>query len=279
MRVRNWLKSILQKGVQKILWHTGLGTMHDVSLLNYIRSEVKESPNPLTQTFESYFSQSDEDGIIQRIFERLNVDTGKCVEFGVGTGIENNTLNLLLNGWETHWFGGEELQVEQNSSLPDNLYFRRLWIDESVLREEIIPQITKLGKLDLLSLDLDGNDYHFASSLLKSGIKPSVWVQEYNGNFSPKTEWVQEYSDVHIWREDIYFGASLKAYNELFTRHGYTLVACNLMGINAFFVRNDFISYFNDVPKDLSTLFRPTRTFYFKMKQNRSLKIFTSKIK
>jgi hypothetical protein len=244
--------------------------------LNYIHSESRNSPNPLTQTFESYFSQSDEDGIIQRILERLSVKNGRCVEFGVGNGVENNTLNLLLNGWETHWFGGEELDFDKNSSLPNNLNFQKVWVDERVLKESIIPQLVELGEIDLLSLDLDGNDFYFARALLESGIKPSVWVQEYNGNFSPNTRWVQGYNDTHNWKEDIYFGASLKPYDELFTMHGYKLVACNLMGINAFFVRNDFISNFDDVPNELSILFRPARTFYFKMRQKRTLQIFKS---
>jgi hypothetical protein len=274
MKVRNRLKRIFHAGVQKFLWHSGLGSLHDVSLLNYVGVESKNSPNPLTQKFESYFSQSDEDGVIQSIFERLNVETGRCVEFGVGNGGENNTLNLLLNGWETYWFGGEDLNLDRNTSLPLKLTYEKVWIDQSVLRERIVPQLTRLGKIDLLSLDLDGNDFYFASVLLECGIKPSVWVQEYNGNFSPKTKWIQPYSDNHVWKEDIYFGASLRSYDELFTKHGYTLVACNLMGINAFFVRNDFVSHFDDVPKELSILFRPARTFYFKMRQNRSLKIF-----
>ena len=276
MKIRSILKSKFRKGVQKILWHSGMGAIHDVSLLNFIHRECRNSPNPLTQTFESYFSQSDEDGIIQRIFQRLNVKTGRCVEFGVGNGEENNTLNLLLEGWETYWFGGEELYFYRNTSLPNNLNFQKVWIDESVLQDSIIPQLAKLGNVDLLSLDLDGNDFYFARALLERGIKPSVWVQEYNGNFSPNTRCVQSYNDKHIWKEDIYFGASLRLYDELFTMHGYTLVACNLMGINAFFVRNDFISYFEDVPKELQILFRPARTLYFKMRQNRSLQIFKS---
>ena len=37
------------------------------------------------------------------------------------------------------------------------------------------------------------------------------------------------------------FGASLKAFEVLGSRLGYSLVGCDITGINAFFVRNDLV--------------------------------------
>ena len=42
-------------------------------------------------------SQNEEDGIIQEIFRRIGVTNKKFIEIGVGDGLENNTLFLLLN--------------------------------------------------------------------------------------------------------------------------------------------------------------------------------------
>lgn len=267
------MKKIVASFIEKCLWHSGLGNIHDTAVLHFIKVEINTSVNPLTKEFDSYFSQSDEDGIIQRIFERLGITGGTCVELGVGNGIENNTLNLVLNGWKAFWYGGEDLALPPKFLLPKRLKFVKIWINKKTLDEKIIPELISLGEFELLSLDLDGNDYHFAKILLEAKIQPKLWVQEYNGNFSPITNWIQPYADGHTWKQDAYFGASLYPFNELFKNHGYTLVACNILGINAFFVRNDLLEHFIDVPKGLHDLYRPSRLFFLKTKQRRSLEV------
>lgn len=267
------MKKIIASLIEKFLWHSGLGNIHDTAVLHYIKAEMNTSVNPLTKEFDSYFSQSDEDGIIQRIFERLGINGGTCVELGVGNGIENNTLNLVLNGWKALWFGGENLALPPKFLLPKSLKFVKIWINKKTLNEKIIPELISLGEFELLSLDLDGNDYHFAKILLEAKIQPKLWIQEYNGNFSPITNWIQPYADGHTWKQDAYFGASLNSFNELFKGHGYTLVACNILGINAFFVRNDLLEHFIDVPKSLHDLYRPSRLFFLKTKQRRNLEV------
>jgi hypothetical protein len=69
-------------------------------------------PNPLTRKGCKYFSQNDEDGILLEIFRRIDNggDTKKAfIEFGVGNGLENNSLILLMQGWRGFWAGGEDL--------------------------------------------------------------------------------------------------------------------------------------------------------------------------
>jgi hypothetical protein len=101
-----------------------------------------------------------------------------------------------------------------------------------------------------LSIDLDGNDYHFCSELLAAGLRPLIWVLEYNGRFSPETQWIMDYNAGHQWAHDDYFGASLRAFYELMAPAGYRLVACNVTGANAFFVRSELGSQFADLPDD-----------------------------
>src|ERR1041384_5411568 len=49
------------------------------------------------------YSQNDEDGITQEIFSRIGTTSKTFVEFGVGNGLENNTLTLLLKGCNGRW--------------------------------------------------------------------------------------------------------------------------------------------------------------------------------
>ena len=39
--------------------------------------------------------------------------------------------------------------------------------------------------IDLISVDLDGNDLYFCEELLKNGFRPSVFIVEYNAKFPP----------------------------------------------------------------------------------------------
>ena len=49
------------------------------------------------------YSQNDEDGIIHEIFNRIGITNKTFVEFGVGDGLENNTLALLMENWNGLW--------------------------------------------------------------------------------------------------------------------------------------------------------------------------------
>lgn len=219
--------------------------------------------NPLLRFGAKFYSQNDEDGLIEEISRRIQGDrSGTFLEFGVGDGTENNTLNLLAQGWRGAWLGGEPLRLERTGN---RLYFRKCWIDRdniaSLARDAL--RSCSIDQLDVLSMDLDGNDYHFCHALLKAGYRPSLWIVEYNGRFSPHTYWVMPYDPNHRWSGDDYFGASLVAFQDLFDEHGYRLVACNLTGANAFFVRRDFADLFPELPANWRLLVMPAEYVQF----------------
>src|ERR1700733_7482027 len=57
------------------------------------------------------YSQNDEDGIIQEIFNRIGIERRTFIEFGAANGLENNTLKLLLEGWQGLWMEGSARSV------------------------------------------------------------------------------------------------------------------------------------------------------------------------
>lgn len=65
---------------------------------------------------------------------------------------------------------------------------------------------------------------------------PQVVVSEYAACFGPRAEWIMPYDSEHVWDGSLYHEASLAALERLAARHGYALVACDTMGVNAFFV-------------------------------------------
>ena len=170
--------------------------------------------------------------------------------------MENNTIILLAAGWKGAWYGGEDLAFSlENSS---KLKFSKVWITLS----NIVDLYKRASEIaDVVSLDLDGNDIYLVDELLSNGIKPKLFIVEYNGKFPPSIDFKIDYSDDHVWSSDDYFGASLASFNKLFVSHGYTLVCCNTSGANAFFVDNSCMENFKDIPKDINELY--CEPFYF----------------
>ena len=211
--------------------------------LNLVETRARNSTNPLTQTFSKFFSQNDEDSILNSILERMSPTELSFIEFGPGDGLENNTVGLLSKGWKGIWVGNEALNVEIGSK--SDLIFLKEW----VTLESIQHHISKFKKLNpfLISMDLDGNDYYFMKYLLENGVLPKLIIQEYNGNIPFEVEWIQTYNKAHSWDGTNYYGASLLAYVNLFKKHNYTLLCCNLTGINAFFISNDLMGKFVDL--------------------------------
>ncbi len=95
------------------------------------------------------------------------------------------------------------------------------------------------GDVDLLSLDVDGNDYWVWQAL--TACSGRVVVLEYNSMFGPDRAVTIPY-DPKFNRRDhrfCYFGASLAALTKLSASKGYRLVAVEPTGVNAFFLRDD----------------------------------------
>ena len=262
--------SLLKRFINSILTLIGavLQPFKDVAEVRelFLRQLHEQSklahPNPINHFGQKCFSQSDEDGITLEILRRLKcLEHGTFAEFGVGDGTENNTLILKALGWKGFWVGGESLAFESKQQRSEFNYLQT-WITL-----ENIVALMHQGKkdieamtVDVVSLDLDGNDIYFVQKLLAAENKPKLFIVEYNAKFIPPVKWQISYEAKHSWTEDDYYGASLASFAELFESHSYILVCCNsATGSNAFFVRSEFANSFIDVPRDIGALFVPPR--------------------
>lgn len=219
-------------------------------------------PNPLNGFGKKCFSQADEDGITIEILRRIKcLDGGTFAEFGVGDGTENNTLILKSLGWKGFWVGGEDLAFEINNTDRAFLY-RKEWITLENIVDLANGALEAIAAkdLDVISLDLDGNDIYFVERLLSSGLCPKLFIVEYNAKFPPPVKWQVDYDAKHKWQGDDYFGASLASFTDLFEKNKYKLVCCNShTGANAFYVRDEFSGDFTDVPLDIDRIYVPPR--------------------
>ena len=211
------------------------------------------------------YSQADEDGILHEIFRRIGEGKRTFLELGVGNGLENNTLFLLIQGWSGIWIEGSERKATASrKKLAAQISEGRLQIVQNFITapaiDKKIADLTGGRDIDLLSVDLDGNDYYILEAI--RSISPRVIVAEYNSKFPPDVPWIIEYNEAHRWDGTDYFGASLKSLELLLSGRGYSLVGCSMLGTNAFFVRTDLV---NDsrfcVPFTAENHYEPSRYF------------------
>ena len=59
------------------------------------------------------YSQNDEDGILEEIFNRVGTTNKIFIEFGVQNGLECNTHYLLFKGWRGLWIDGDEDYIKE----------------------------------------------------------------------------------------------------------------------------------------------------------------------
>ena len=125
----------------------------------------KDEKRLLSFGFKGY-SQNEEDGIIQEIFSRIGTTNKQFIEIGVETGLENNTLYLLLQGWQGLWIEGNSNFVEQIKNKFDfvidnrSLIVKHAWVTKDNINQLILEKQKYNEEFDLLSLDIDGNDHH-----------------------------------------------------------------------------------------------------------------------
>lgn len=196
----------------------------------------------------SAFSQWDEDGILQYLVRKLELEDKFFVEFGVGDYLESNTRLLLM---KDNWAGlvldndSDRLTLLKNSALfwRYPLTVQETTVEPGNINETLIAQNVS-GQIGLLSIDIDGMDYWVWDAI--KTITPTIVVCEYNSLWGAEHALTVPYENGfdrttrhYSWS---YAGASLPALKKLAKQKGYTLVAVNEGGNNAFFVSNEALS-------------------------------------
>jgi hypothetical protein len=242
-------------------------TLAIIARERYVRELLSDTRYDDKKRLERYgfkvCSQYDEDGIIQEIFNRIGLGARTFVEFGVENGLENNTLKLLLEGWSGLWIEGSESFVSQiNAKFRDVVSDGRLQVKAAFVDRDNINSVIGAyftGEIDLLSIDIDGNDIYILDVI--EVISPRVIIVEYNGKFPPPMNVAQRYNPEHRWKGTDYGGSSLAAITKVAVRRGYSLVGCGIVGVNAFFVRNDLLGDKFQAPFTSENHYQPARYF------------------
>jgi hypothetical protein len=193
------------------------------------------------------YSQNSEDGILLYIFSLIGTTNRRVVEICAGDGIECNAANLIVNhGWQGLLFDGSEDQVARGrefySSCRNTCISPPTFLQAWVTAENVNALVSGAGfggDIDLLSVDVDGNDYWIWKAL--SVVNPRVVVLEFNAACGPEKSITISYKPDFVLdfsKQPYRCGASLPAFVKLARTKGYRLVGVQSLGFNAFFVRD-----------------------------------------
>jgi len=194
------------------------------------------------------YTQLNEQWILHTIFERIGTQSRYVVDLGAHDGFwYSNSRHFLDQGWRGCLIDGAHETKDVHKA----------WITE----QNVVELLLGLGvprDFDLLSIDIDGQDYWVLRALLRGystlvscdqvqswangkaeprmdgGFRPRVIVAEYNGAFA-EHECKTVPLDPHFtFKENDHYGASYGALCKLAEAHGYKTLCNN--GLNVFFI-------------------------------------------
>jgi hypothetical protein len=195
----------------------------------------------LSQFAKSVTSQGGEDGILEKILSVIKNTNKWCVEFGSWDGKKlSNTYNLIENhDYSAVLIEGNKKRFQdllktfgtEKNVIPINTF---VGFQENDNLDKILASTPIPVDFDLLSIDIDGNDYHVWDAV--RNYSPKVVVIEFNPTVPPCVEFVQA-KDMTVNQ-----GSGILSMVNLAKKKGYELVAVE--SANAFFVKKQYFELF-----------------------------------
>jgi hypothetical protein len=201
-------------------------------------------------------TQKGEDGIFAEIFKRIGVHHSIVCDVGASDGFifSNSWRFVNEEGWSGILVEGDATTFQSLvECYKDKESYNRVCLVAALVNtstttlDSIIDASSIPEDFDLLSIDVDGTDWHIWNSLVK--YKPRVVCMEFNPAIPNNVYYVQD-DDVGTQK-----GSSLRAMIELGKDKGYELVATT--DFNAIFVRDEYYPLFGIADNSIHAMHSP----------------------
>ena len=234
--------------IKKIFRHTCNKDQLELTLINQGRILSSLNSQKKTTRLSDYewkiFSQWGEDGIIDFLVSEVSITNKTFIEFGIDNFSESNCRYLLMKSdWNGFVIDGSKKNIDK---LKSSNYFWKYDLQALATFIDIdnINEILKKSgfekDLGILSVDIDGNDYHVLNKI--DFFDPRIIICEFNPLFGNKRKITVPYDPKFLrtknHHSNLYFGASINALISLLSNKNYTLIGTGMQGGNAFFVKN-----------------------------------------
>ena len=244
----NKIKLIIKKVFQHLQNNKDLETIliNQGKILSTLNSQ--KNATKLSDYEWKIFSQWGEDGIIDFLVSEVSIVNKTFIEFGVENFSESNCRYLLM---KSDWNGFVMDSSQKNiKKLKNSYYFWKYDLQTFVAFiniNNINELLIKSGfdrDLGILSIDIDGNDYHILNKI--DCFDPRIIICEFNPLFGNDRKITVPY-DPKFYRtkkhySNLYWGASINALRSLLTKQDYTLVGTGMQGGNAYFIKNSLMT-------------------------------------
>jgi len=193
------------------------------------------------------FTKANEDGILLNIFTKIGTTNKLFIDIGSNDCINSNCANLAFHhNWSGTFIDGNYKILNRGKYIYQK-YFKQKsnqfsFIQATVTKQninEILSTTSYTKQIDLLCIDLDGNDYHIWNSidaLLPRVVVVEVQVEKGNTHFIPPYT-----TEFDLYEDDTPKGSSPLSMVQLANKKGYQLVAVNKGCYNLFFVQEDLM--------------------------------------
>jgi hypothetical protein len=224
-----------------------------ISLLFFISTTFVATAEEIDLSLyeKSIYSQNGEDGVLTKIFQLINPSSEFYVEFGAYDG-ETGSNTCLFR--KQKWDG---LLLDRMFEIPELKLYKEFITAENI--NQLFQKYNVPINVDLISIDIDYNDFYVWKSLEEKYNAPVV-VIEYNATHFPSEDKVVKYLPYFSGDGSNYFGASILALYNLGRAKGYSLVYADSAGVNLFFIRDDILKEKNIAFKnmnDVEKIYRP----------------------
>jgi hypothetical protein len=220
---------------------------------------MKNTVEKLLRHRETFFSQQGEDGLLAFVLSKIPNKTGWCVEFGAWDGKSESNTHYFISQQSYHgvMIEADPLKynlLRENMKAYDTICVNAFVRPEGENKLDNILSLTPIPKqFDLLSIDVDGDDYHVWQSLDK--YQPTVVIIEINIRDKPGVKRINKpgspivrgntgTSISSMWGITGYTGTSISSMTELAISKQYSLLAN--VHCNAIFVRREYLNLFHD---------------------------------
>jgi len=194
--------------------------------------KIKWVENLQELELEKTYSQFGEETLIEEIFANIGTTSKFILDIGAGgLGVNmSNTRKLIETG---EWgYLGLDGDPAGNDYVVQALVTRENII--SILEEHNVPE-----NIDLLSIDIDGNDFYILQEILAAGYRPRVIIMEYNGCIAVDESKTIKYSPDFVHGGDDYYGVSFKLNKDFLESERYSFVC--VTETNQFFIDSEIV--------------------------------------
>jgi hypothetical protein len=238
-----FIKSFIKKYFWNIVFHKKISKKAGASNSAFL---VSQSIQDYRQASDfNIFTSGGEDGVLLFLLSKIAAKNKIFVDIGSNDCINSNCANLAFHhNWKGAFIDAEAETLNRGKYIYKKYFKKKAtcfsFIHSLVTPENINDLLLKAcpgGSIDLLSIDLDGNDYFVWKAI--NVIQPKIVVTEVQvekGNIDFIPAYTQGFES---FESGIPKGASPLSMMKLGLEKGYELAAANKPGYNLFFVRKD----------------------------------------